>query len=118
MDTPSAAASLWDDVRAADARLAEIELALKGDAVLAARNERTPPAIIDRVQSIVDSQWNATSAPTATSEDAYRFAADAFRGELERLRQLIQVDLKKIDDAMEASGAPWTPGRLPVWKPE
>ena len=118
LDTPGAAPSLGDDVRAADARLAEIELALKGDAVLAARNEGTPPAIVDRVQSIVDAQWNATSAPTATSEDAYRFAADAFQKELERLRQLVSVDLKKIDDAMEASGAPWTPGRLPVWKPE
>jgi hypothetical protein len=60
----------------------------------------------------------AEQAPTATSEDAYRFAADAFQKELERLRQLVSVDLKKIDDAMEASGAPWTPGRLPVWKPE
>ena len=118
LDTPAATPALDADVRAAEARLAEVELALKGDAVLAARNEPTPPAIVDRVQSIVDAQWNATSAPTATSEDAYRFAAEAFQPQLEKLRQLVLVDLKKIEDGLEASGAPWTPGRIPVWKPE
>ena len=118
LDTAAATPSLDADVRAAEARLAEIEIALKGDAVLAARNEPTPPAIADRVQSIVDAQWNATSVPTATSEDAYRFAAQAFQGELDKLRQLVLVDLKKIDEGMEASGAPWTPGRLPTWKAE
>ncbi len=118
LDTPAATPSLDAEVRAAEARLAEIEIALKGDAVLAARNEPTPPAVVDRVQSIVDAQWNATSAPTATSEDAYRFAAEAFQGELEKLRRLVLVDLKKIEDGLEASGAPWTPGRIPVWKPE
>jgi photosystem II stability/assembly factor-like uncharacterized protein len=118
LDTPAATPSLEAEVHAAEARLAEIEIALKGDAVLAARNEPTPPAITDWVQSIVDAQWSATSVPTATSEEAYRFAAEAFQGELDKLRQLVQVDLKKIEDGMEASGAPWTPGRLPVWKPE
>jgi len=25
--------------------------------------------------------------------------------------------LKKLEDDAEAAGAPWTPGRLPVWRP-
>ena len=28
------------------------------------------------------------------------------------------VDLKKLEDAAESSGAPWTPGRVPAWKAE
>ena len=40
----------------------EIEIALKGDAVLAARNEPTPPDRGPR-SIVVDSPWNATSAP-------------------------------------------------------
>jgi len=118
LDTPASTPSLEGEVRAAEARLADVEIALKGDAALATRNEPTPPAILDRVQSIVDTQWNATSAPTATSEQAYAFAAEAFKGELDKLRQLVVVDLKKIEDRMEATGAPWTPGRVPVWQPE
>jgi len=30
---------------------------------------------------------------------------------------VIEVDLKKLKDSVEAAGAPWTPGRgLPKWK--
>jgi hypothetical protein len=36
---------------------------------------------------------------------------------LDRLRGLIDRDLRALGAAMEAAGAPWTPGRgLPVWK--
>ena len=31
---------------------------------------------------------------------------------------LIEEDLKNLEDKMEQSGAPWTPGRVPNWKPE
>ena len=118
LDTPSAPPSLGAEVRGIAERLAEVEIAIKGDAVLAARNEPTPPSITDRVEAIVGAQWNATSPPTTTSEEAYAFAAQAFAGQLEKLRQLLTVDWKKVEDALESSGAPWTPGRLPVWRPE
>ncbi|MEP6802722.1 MAG: sialidase family protein, partial [Acidobacteriota bacterium] len=118
LDTPGNTAALGTEIRAIDVRLADIEVALKGDAASAAHNEPTPPSIADRVDSVVNTQWNATSAPTATSEQAYAFAAQAFQGELEKLRRLVTVDLKKVEDAMENSGAPWTPGRVPSWQPE
>jgi hypothetical protein len=28
----------------------------------------------------------------------------------------VEVDLKAIEAKLEAAGAPWTPGRVPVWK--
>ena len=118
VDAPGAPPALWTDIRAVETRLREIELAVKGDAVLAARNEPVPPAISDRVTTIVGTQWTVTSAPTGTSESDYAFAAAAFRVELEKLRALVGVDLKKVEDALEIAGAPWTPGRLPSWKPE
>jgi hypothetical protein len=37
---------------------------------------------------------------------------------LQQLRTLIDVDLKKLKDQLELSGAPWTPGRVPQWKKE
>ena len=118
LDTPGNTAAPGTEIRAIDVRLADIEVALKGDAALAAHNEPTAPSIADRVDSVVNAQWNATSAPTATSEQAYAFAAEAFQGELDKLRRLVTVDLKKVEDTMETSGAPWTPGRVPSWQPE
>jgi len=32
------------------------------------------------------------------------------------LRALITVDLVSLENAAEAAGAPWTPGRVPTWK--
>jgi hypothetical protein len=29
---------------------------------------------------------------------------------------VIDVDLKALEGKMESLGAPWTPGRVPVWK--
>jgi photosystem II stability/assembly factor-like uncharacterized protein len=116
--TPDADPSLSGKLRDVELRLLEVERAVKGDAVLGRRNEATPPSISDRVDSIVDSQWSATSGPTATSRDAYAFAADAFGKVLGDLRGILGGDLKKIEDTLEIEGAPWTPGRLPTWKPE
>ncbi len=118
LDTPSADAALAAEARAIETRLKDVEIAIRGDAALSAHSEPTPPAIADRVSAIVGAQWNATAPPTATSRDDYGFAAQAFAVELPKLRQILGVDMKKLEDAMELSGAPWTPGRIPVWQPE
>ena len=58
----------------------------------------------------------STSRPTQTQIDLYGHAAAEFEGTLNALRQLIEVDLAKLEKQMEAAGAPWTPGRIPEWK--
>jgi hypothetical protein len=58
----------------------------------------------------------STSRPTQTQIDLYAHAAAEFDGTLNALRQLIEVDLAKLEKQMEAAGAPWTPGRIPEWK--
>jgi hypothetical protein len=35
---------------------------------------------------------------------------------LSQLRQLIEVDLARLEKQLEAAGAPWTPGRIPTWQ--
>ena len=45
-------------------------------------------------------------------------AADAFEKQLATLRTLLDTDLRALEIAMEKAGAPWTPGRLPIWVKE
>jgi photosystem II stability/assembly factor-like uncharacterized protein len=90
--------------------------ALRGDTVLRARNENTPTSIAERVRYIVDSQRFALSRPTKTQQDAYQIANEEFAQQLAKLRTLIEVDVRSLDQALEAAGAPPTPGRLPDWK--
>jgi hypothetical protein len=65
----------------------------------------------------LDMQLRSTAPVTETNRRGYAIAADGFEALLPRLRQLIEVDLPKLEKEMEAAGAPWTPGRtLPKWK--
>ncbi len=117
-DTPGASPDLLDQAAAIRTKLFAIETALSGDRVMARRDEPTMPGIVERVQTVVYAQWASTQAPTATMLDAYGVAADEFTPVLASLRTLVDGDLKRLDDALEKAGAPWTPGRVPVWSKE
>src|SRR5262249_21830687 len=116
-DTPAADPALEKEARALEARLREIQLALEGDKVMAARQEPTAPGIKDRIDAIIAAQWSSVSAPTQTSRDSYAVPAEEFAPVLEKLRQTDKA-LASLESRMEAAGAPWTPGRVPTWRPE
>jgi hypothetical protein len=114
--TPAVETRWKDTVRDLEKRNREILRAIRGDNVLRARNENTPESIIERVQTIVRNQRFSLAPPTQTDQESYQIASDEFGSELKKLRQLIDVDLRQLDEALNLVGAPWTPGRLPEWK--
>ncbi|MGE5814387.1 MAG: glycosyl hydrolase, partial [Acidobacteriota bacterium] len=114
MLTPSADQKLLEQVRDLDNRLRDIQVAFSGDQVVGRYNEPTPPSIVERVQNVVGG-WSATGAATATQRQGYQAAADAFAPVLEKLRTLVETDIKALDEKLESIGAPYTPGRVPKW---
>jgi len=116
METPNAPESLLQEAAALEKRKNEILRALRGDQALRQRNMNLPASISERVGDIVGGQRLAIQKPTQTHLDQYAAAAAEFEGTLNSLRQLIEVDLQKLEKQMEAAGAPWTPGRVPEWK--
>jgi hypothetical protein len=115
-ETPGADPKLGAEARALSDRLKDLVVKMTGDSVLERRYEPVPLSIQDRIGAIVRSHWSTTSPPTGTNKRAYDIAADEFTVVLEQLRQLVEVDLRKLETALEAAGAPWTPGRLPTWR--
>jgi len=115
-ETPSLPARLQDDTTTLDKRVTEILRALNGDTSARQRNMNTSPSINDRVGYVVGAQRMSTSRPTQTQISQYAAAAQDFEGVLTQLRQLVEVDLSKLEKQLEAAGAPWTPGRIPEWK--
>jgi hypothetical protein len=89
---------------------------LSGDAAARQRNINTPPSINDRVGYVVGAQRMSISRPTQTQINQYTAAAQDFEAVLAQLRQLIEVDLARLEKQLEAAGAPWTPGRIPEWR--
>ncbi len=99
-------------------RLESIRTALEGDRTVARRNEPTLPGIVARVERIVESQWHTTQPPTTTQRQAYEWAANRFGPVLEELRRLAEQDLRRLEERLEQAGAPWTPCRVPEWRPD
>jgi len=114
--TPGADLRLFDEVHRIDAELEILHIEMNGDATIRRRSEPTPPSLMSRLQRIVGSHWNTTQAPTATQREGCEMVERAFEVVLARLTSLVEEDLKKLEDALEAAGSPATPGRLPKWK--
>ena len=113
LDAPKADPKLAETARSIEKRLQDQIAVLWGDRTKARRSEPTTPSLMDRVSA----QLDATGPITATARRGYEIAADGFEKLLEEMRATIEGDLKKLQDELEAAGAPWTPGRgVPVWK--
>ena len=47
----------------------------------------------------------------------YKIAAGQLSEQIGKVRSLIETDMTTLEKDMEAAGAPWTAGRLPVMSP-
>jgi len=113
---PAATPELMNKAKALKDQVREILRALTGDRTISRRSENQPPSITSRIRTAISSQYRSTSAPTQTMKDQFRIAGEEFEPQLTKLKQLMEVDLKSLEKAMEEIGAPWTPGRIPNWK--
>ncbi|MFL6199314.1 MAG: VPS10 domain-containing protein [Thermoanaerobaculia bacterium] len=118
LDTPAADPKMLDEARKIEDHLRDLNEQLTGDPVKGEHNEPTSPAIADRVFQVVGGAWGSTSAPTQTHQNNYTQAAEAFAPLLADIRKSLGEDLVNLENRMEAAGAPWTPSRIPEWKPE
>jgi len=93
-----------------------MRLVVVGDTFAAGRYVDTVPALAERIRSVAGNMRLSTSKPAAFWVDNYNLTAREFEKELEKLRVLLDVDLKKLERELDAAGAPATPGRLPEFK--
>jgi photosystem II stability/assembly factor-like uncharacterized protein len=114
-DVPAAEKQLDAEANSIEDRDRAILRALRGDDVLKKRNENVPSSINERLQAVMEGERFSLAKPTQTHIDDYNVAAAEFVGVLNELRSSVEVDMRKLENDMEAAGAPWTPGRVPEW---
>jgi len=115
LETPERAPADFQALVRLSNRLAEVAVALTGDATVASRNEPVAMPVASRVNRIYTSQvWTQFPVP-AQYETSYDIAAEEFSAALAELRA-VRDELRSIESRLEDLGAPWTPGRLPDWR--
>lgn len=62
---------------------------------------------------LVYTLFASTSAPTQTNIDGYAIIAEEFPPILDKVRKLVNEDLKNLQDQLMKLGAPYTPYTLP-----
>ena len=95
--------------------LKQLNQKLVGDNILTRYEGQSRMSLKGRTDLIIGSLWNTTSGPTGTYQRAYdeaRASFGAVHSELRALHQRTQV----LEDRLEKLGAPYTPGRMPVWE--
>lgn len=116
--TPDADPSLTEEALLLLNNLKDLQKYLTGDTVLRKYNEPSPVSVMERVEQIIYGHWTTTSSPTESHLKAYEIAAEEFEDILNKLHQLVEIDLKKLEDKLEMVKAPYTPNRFPKWKKE
>jgi len=117
LNTPAAGYELMEKANMISTELEDILFAFNGTPAKASQEE-VPPEQVPlnlRATSIVESHWRSSSDPTQTQRNQYSILADEFPPVLERIKKLYEGEFKALETKLEELGAPWTPGRLPVW---
>ncbi|MEQ1831972.1 MAG: glycosyl hydrolase [Candidatus Eisenbacteria bacterium] len=95
--------------------LKQVNTKLTGDNILTRYEGQPRMSLKGRTDLIIGSLWNTTSGPTGTYERAYQEARASFGPVLAELRTLHERT-QALAERLERKGAPYTPGRMPVWE--
>lgn len=106
-------AEINQDIQNIQMQIAEMEIELNGDPVAATLDIDTKPSIASRIGWIVYEQSYTTAESTQTHRDSYAIAVEEFQPLLDKLRTLVEVDMKNLQLKLEQVGAPYTPYALP-----
>lgn len=98
-------------------QLDDIFWKFNGQQPKASREENlpAPPSINERLGSMAWVHYRSTSGVTQSQRDQFAILREEFPPVLEALRAIYETSLPEIEKELEEIGAPYTPGRIPVW---
>ncbi|WP_420636806.1 WD40/YVTN/BNR-like repeat-containing protein [Candidatus Palauibacter sp.] len=111
LEAPAAPLALFGDLDALDSRLQGYAIRLFGDPARQRLNESTVPSISNRVGRVIGGHWDTRQMPTATHRRNLEIGETDFGAWLAEFEGFMSGDFMRAEAALEAAGAPWTPGR-------
>jgi len=116
--TPGASQELMDRARALSVELEELNFKMNGLPAKAS-GEEVPPAQVplnDRLSTITYTHMGSTSGITTTEKQGYEILKEEFPPVLQALKRIVETEVPALEAELNKINAPWTPGRMPIWK--
>lgn len=110
--TPSIPPVLGAEVKGLEARLRELKRRLSGDELLSGANEAGPMSVQARLSLAELGTKFSTYGPTPNHRKALRIASGEIETMGQELRDIVENEIARLNAALDAARAPWTPGRL------
>ncbi|MCD6090363.1 MAG: hypothetical protein J7J72_02570 [Bacteroidales bacterium] len=113
-NTPECSFELAQKAKVLNETLNDITFAYNGTHAIASPEEVPPEQVPlnERLNIILNSIWQSTSAPTQTAVSNYKILLEEFPVVLTQIKAA-KADLEGIEKKLDEVGAMWTPGRLP-----
>jgi hypothetical protein len=115
IETPKLTTEVSKTITAIEKRLNWVNKELNGDATLVRREFETIPSINGRIGYFTGALSTTTATPSTTQMNNYAIAVKQLTPVYNEIKAL-DADVRKLEDMLEKSNAPYTPGRLPEWK--
>jgi len=116
--TPGASQQLMNKARELGKELEELNFKMNGVPAKAS-GEEVPPAqvpLYDRLGHVTRATASSTSGLTNTQVQGYKILEEEFPAVLNALQRIVEQDIPAMEAELNKMNAPWTPGRLPIWK--
>ena len=81
--------------------------------------EEVPPSpvtINSRLGTLVWTHWRSTSGITGNQRNAYKILVEEFPPVYDKVKQIGEVEIPKLQERLDKLNAPYTPGKLPELK--
>ncbi|MEP7164321.1 MAG: hypothetical protein ABI741_06490 [Ferruginibacter sp.] len=115
LETPKLPLGTYEKVLAIELQLEMINRKINGDPLRGRYESVGPTSLRNRIDDISGGLWSTTTTPTITWQKSYEVITGMFNDILADL-QAVSEQVKLLENIMEMNHAPFTPGRLPVWK--
>ncbi len=111
IETPAASTTLMEKARSIELGLKDVQKKLEGDPVRRRLREPSDPSVLGLISVVTGATFGATYGPTGTHRQSYERAAEMYEEVRSELARLAETELRKLEEELEAAGAPYTPGR-------
>ncbi len=107
-----APSDLKSDIEELEEKLKQLNEMMFGDRIAGRLELQRPPSLNSRINTAISAGTSSSSDPTGTSKMVADIAKEELEPVINMLKEIMENLIPSIDQKLDQSNAPWTPGRV------